>query len=149
MRTRPDLTRGASSTDAPALVRVAFWLLLAQAVVGLCILGTNLGPAITDPEVGGLFRVGYMVLGLVTGIPVAGVGVVFAFLIRRGFGWARYASLLTNALNIPAAIAGATLLGYAPLAASTVAVVLLWLPVPDSYFRSRRADRIHRDTGGA
>jgi len=83
-----------------------------------------------------------MLLGLVMAVPTIGAVVLFASLVRRGFGWARFASFGTSALGVPAAIANGSPIAVVLIVASLVAVLLLWLPTPDRYFRLTKANRV-------
>jgi hypothetical protein len=145
-------------TDRPKLVDIAFWLYVAAAVlslVGLILSFASIDAAreqalrqleeqgqsgVLPPEaIEGALWTG-VAIGAIFALLFAAAYVVFAILMRRGYGWARYVLGALAVLSVFGLLGGLGIgaLQFLCLAAATV---LVFLPASNAYFRSTTQGR--------
>ncbi len=135
------LRPAASRPPTPPTVEAAFWLVIASSALTLLVqlfdllaIGLNGGTPPTSP---------YLV-GSVIGI---GLRVLFAFAARRGANFARILLSLGALLSMFGLVTGFNVILLVVVAIAVAAVVLLWLPQSNAYFRAAAAARTQAKAG--
>jgi hypothetical protein len=145
-------------TSRPKSIDAAFWLYVAAAVLGVIALIVSFtqldaardaalrqleqqgqGDVLPREAVEGAMWVG-AAIGVVFSLLFAAAYVVFAMLMRRGYGWARFV-LGAFAVLALLGVAGAFGLGALQFLCLAVATVLVFLPASNAYFRSTAQGR--------
>ena len=126
----------------PATVKVGSWILLSVGALGLAQLlvtvittdwATYPGTVALPP--------GFVPFMLVVVVVAYLTQIVFAVLVRQAFNWARVASAVFTAIALTALFVGFTPLAALETLATTGAIVLVWLPPSNRYFRRVRDER--------
>lgn len=162
--TDPAAPYGAAPTaepiGRPKPVEIAFWLYLAAAVLSLLALVVSFasidavreqtlrqleeqgqGDMLPPEAVEGAIWTG-LVIGVVFALLFAAAYVVFAMLLRRGYGWARWVLAAFTVLAVFGVLGGGLgVLQFLTLAAATV---LVFLPASNAWFRSAAERRSGR-----
>jgi hypothetical protein len=146
----------------PRVVTVAFWLYLLAAafevvtVIWSVIAGLNSRARISGVlaqqsnlrghhiDVGVVLAIGIAV-AVVVGVIAIAAFVVFAFVMRRGYGWARIVLLIVTVLSL-IGVAGNDGIGAAKSIAAVVATVLVFLKPASEWFRAAKQARIDMGT---
>ena len=145
----------------PWTLQVSFWILIGAALVGLIFFivsqfqfnwHTYLAKAVHPFEHNGrvlqvtpelaIFVISIGIAGNVLGIAAR---VVFAFLMRRGLNWVRIVLTVLCGTQVLGTLIDKTILEYASTGAIVFAIILLWLPRSNEFYRNVKADRqLHR-----
>jgi hypothetical protein len=137
----------------PKLIDAAFWLYVAAGVLSLIALIVSFtqldaardaalrqleqqgqGDVLPPEAVEGAMWVG-AAIGVVFSLLFAAAYVVFAMLMRRGYGWARFVLGAFAVLGVLGVVGGFGL-GALQFLCLAVATVLVFLPASNAYFRS-------------
>jgi len=130
------------SSTTPTSVKISFWILLISlvldAVTAIVFITSGFATA-ASPEAaialganagGGV----YIATGVVTLILVA-IELIILWKMRAGRNWARIVITILEILALGSVFAGFSLLGILGFFLSIVALVLLWVPASNNYFR--------------
>jgi hypothetical protein len=130
------------SSTTPTSVKISFWILLISlvldAVTAIVFITSGFATA-ASPEAatalganagGGV----YIATGVVTLILVA-IELIILWKMRAGRNWARIVITILEILALGSIFAGFSLLGILGFFLSIVALVLLWVPASNNYFR--------------
>lgn len=128
--------------SAPTTVRVSFWILLVgivlDAVGAVLILLAGIGVSASGASVAGepatISGPVLVATGAIT-IVFSIVEFVILWKVKAGRNWARVVITVFEILSLGTLFAGISILGVIAFAASIVAVVLLWLPSSNAFFR--------------
>jgi hypothetical protein len=113
----------------PQTVEAAFWLTIASCALSLIMFFVGLAGGALN---GGAQSSSYLI-GSLIGIGLRGL---FAFAVRRGAGYARILLSLIAAISLLGLGASFNAVSLVLVAMVVVAVVLLWLPSSNTYFRA-------------
>lgn len=127
---------------APVTVKIAFWILLIgialDLIGGILSLVSGIGLSIsgTSVDVNGTALPGtaFTVIGSIAILFVL-IELVILWKMKAGKNWARIVITILELLSIGAVFTGASALSLSALVLSVVAVVLLWVPTSNAYFR--------------
>ncbi|GAA5151746.1 hypothetical protein GCM10025768_18580 [Microbacterium pseudoresistens] len=129
----------------PTTVKVAFWILLLGLILDAIAAIVTLVAAIAmmnsgqSIDVGGTQANGGVLLATAIGLIVLVVIELFIlWKMKAGRNWARIVITILEILSLGSAFAGVSTIGIIAIILSIVAVVLMWLPASNEYFRSSR-----------
>ncbi|MDR6866127.1 hypothetical protein J2Y69_000712 [Microbacterium resistens] len=131
-----------SSTPAPTTVKIAFWILLVGLIIDLVsgvvfiISGFALQSSGQTANVDGTVTGGgiFIATGIVV-LVLALIELIILWKLRAGRNWARIVITILEILALGSVFAGVSVLSTIAIVLSIVALVLLWLPASNAYFR--------------
>lgn len=150
----PSAGTPAEAPPRPAVITGAFWAFVAATLVGLAgavflffahdtladamrrANGQN-SARLTDAQIDQA-----VTIGIVVGVVIALLRLLFAFKLRAGRNWARIVLTVLTALQVISLLAGqSTVIGYVSTGLAVLGVVLSFLPEANQYIAAAKAPR--------
>lgn len=130
-----------SSTQTPGTVTAAFWILLLGLILdaigailllvaGIAFAGSRDAGG-TAAGLSGPILIGAAVVALLFVV----IELIIVFKMRAGRNWARIVITILEVLGLGALFTNATFWSWGAVVLSLIAVVLMWLPASNAYFR--------------
>lgn len=130
-----------SSTQTPGTVTAAFWILLLGLIldaIGAILLVVGGIALVGRGDAGGMAAglgapvlIGAAVIALLFVV----IELIIVFKMRAGRNWARIVITILEVLGLASLFTNPTLWSWGAVVLSLIAVVLMWLPASNAYFR--------------